>query len=32
MMKLRDEVILVYPHSWVLILQKGGSFEICRMD
>jgi hypothetical protein len=32
MMKLRDEVILIYPHAWVLILQKDGSFEICRMD
>jgi hypothetical protein len=29
---LRDEVILVYPHAWVLILQKDGSFEVSRMD
>jgi len=32
MMKLRDEVILMYDHAWVLILQKDGTFEICRMD
>jgi hypothetical protein len=30
--KLRHETILVYPHAWVLILQKDGSFEIARMD
>lgn len=32
MMRLRDEVILVYDYGWVLILQKDGAFEICRMD
>ena len=32
LMKLRDEVIAVYPHAWVMILQKDGSHEICRMD
>jgi hypothetical protein len=32
MMKLHDEVIMVFPHAWVMILQKNGSFEICRMD
>lgn len=32
MMKLRDEAIAVFPHAWVMILQKNGSFEICRMD
>ena len=26
------EHIFVYPHSWVLILQEDGSFEISRMD
>lgn len=30
--KLRDEVILVYDYVWVLILQKDGRFEVCRMD
>lgn len=29
---LREEVIIVYPHAWVLILQKDGSHEIARMD
>lgn len=29
---LRDERILLYPHAWVLILQKDESFEVCRMD
>lgn len=32
-MKLRDETILVYDHSWVLIMQDdGGTHEVCRMD
>ena len=31
-MRLRGEMIAVYPHAWVMILQKDGSFEICRMD
>ncbi len=31
-MMLREELILVYDHGWVLIRQKDGSFEICRMD
>jgi hypothetical protein len=29
---LRDELILVYPHSWVVIKQQDGSFEVARMD
>ena len=32
MMQLREEIIMVYPHAWVMILQKDGSHEICRMD
>jgi hypothetical protein len=32
LMTLRDEAIAIYPHGWVMILQKDGSFEICRMD
>lgn len=28
----RDETIRVYQHSWVMIEQKDGSFEISRMD
>lgn len=28
----RDELIFVYPSSWVLILQKDDSFEIARID
>jgi hypothetical protein len=31
-MHLRDETILMYEFSWVLILQKDRTFEICRMD
>ena len=31
-MKFRDEMILWYPHSWIMILQRGGAFEVCRMD
>ena len=29
---LRDEIIVVYQHSWVGIFQKDGSYEIARMD
>ena len=29
---LRDEIILVYECSWVVIMQLDGSFEACRMD
>lgn len=29
---LREELILVFPHSWVCIVQPGGAHEICRMD
>ena len=31
-MKLRDELILMYEHSWVAIIQPNRSFEVCRMD
>lgn len=30
--KLRDELILIYPHSWVCVVQPNGSFEVARMD
>ena len=29
---LRNELILVYEHSWVAVIQPNRSFEICRMD
>lgn len=29
---LRDERIIVYPHGFVVIEQRDGSFEGCRMD
>lgn len=28
----REELICVYPHAWVGIFQKDGSFEIARLD
>ena len=31
-MELRDELILMYEYSWVAVVQKDGSFEVCRMD
>lgn len=31
-MNFRDEVILLYPSSWVLILQPDGAWEMSRMD
>ena len=27
-----DELILIYPYAWVLIMQRDGSFEVSRMD
>lgn len=27
-----DEVVYIYPHAWVCIKQKDGSFEVARMD
>lgn len=30
--RLRDEAIILYPHAWVMVLQKDGTFEISRMD
>lgn len=32
MAHLRDEIIYVYPYSWVCVVQKDGSFEVSRMD
>ena len=29
---LRDELILFYPHSWVVIIQPDRTYEVCRMD
>jgi hypothetical protein len=30
--KLRDEMILFYPHSWVAIVQPDRTFEVARID
>src|SRR5258708_6821588 len=30
--ELRDEVIFVYEHAWVSIVQPDGSYEVARMD
>lgn len=30
--KLRDELILIYRHAWVAIVQKDGTHEVARMD
>lgn len=30
--RLRDELIRVYEHAWVAIVQPDGSFEVSRMD
>src|SRR4051812_24640092 len=32
MTALRDETILVYPASWVLILQQDGTYDAARLD
>lgn len=30
--RLRDELVLFYPHSWVAVVQPDRSFEIARID
>lgn len=30
--RLRDELIIVYQHAWVAIVQPDGTYEIARMD
>ena len=30
--KLRDELVVFYPHSWVGVIQADRTFEVCRMD
>lgn len=30
--QFRDELVLIYDHAWVAIVQPDRSFEICRMD
>jgi hypothetical protein len=32
MMTLRDEILLVFPHDFVGVVQADNSIEICRMD
>jgi hypothetical protein len=29
---LGDELVLVYPHDWVVILQTDGSWDVSRID
>lgn len=30
--KVRDETVLLYQYSWVVVVQPDGTFEICHMD
>lgn len=30
--KFRDDLIVLYPHGWVMVLKADGKYEICRMD
>jgi hypothetical protein len=30
--KLRDELIILFEHAWVAVIQPDRSFEVCRMD
>lgn len=30
--EFRDQTIYIYPHVWVAIVEKDGSFEVSRMD
>ena len=31
-MRFRDEVLIMYPSSWVAIVQQDRSYEVARMD
>lgn len=31
-MLFRRELILLFPYSWVMVIQPDNSWEICRMD
>jgi hypothetical protein len=31
-LRLREELVLIYPHAWVAIIQSDRTFEVCRMD
>lgn len=31
-MIFRDEMIVLFPYSWVMIVQKDGTWDIARMD
>jgi hypothetical protein len=31
-LQFRDELIILYEHSWVAIIQPNRSYEVCRMD
>ena len=30
--EFRGELVLLFPHSWVLVMQKDGTWEVARMD
>jgi hypothetical protein len=30
--EFHDETVFMYNHAWVSVVQKDGSFEVCRMD
>lgn len=30
--RLREELIIVYPSAWVMVMQADGSYEVVRMD
>lgn len=32
MWKIRNEMVVMYPYGWVMILQRDRSFEVARMD
>lgn len=30
--QVRDELVLVYPHAWVVVIQPDGSWDVARID
>lgn len=32
MLLFRDEIVLLFPSSWVMIIQKDDTWEVARMD
>lgn len=30
--RVREELVVLFPHAWVMVMQPDNSFAMCRMD